>query len=167
MALTPAGYRLLQTCEGCRLRAYPDPASGGSPWTIGYGHTGPEVQPGLVISQQQAEAWLRRDVARFEMAVDRCLMASGTQNSQTNPQTTLRLSPQLSPQQRDALVSFCFNVGSAAFSGSTLVRRLKAGEAVNTVLAQELPRWVHGPNGPVPGLVNRRRAELRHAQAMG
>lgn len=155
MALTPAGYRLLQTCEGCRLRAYPDPASGGSPWTIGYGHTGPEVQPGLVISQQQAEAWLRRDVARFEMAVDHGLANGGS------------LSPQLSPQQRDALVSFCFNVGSAAFSGSTLVRRLKAGEAVNTVLAQELPRWVHGPNGPVPGLVNRRRAELRHAQAMG
>lgn len=155
MALTPAGYRLIQTCEGCRLRAYPDPASGGAPWTIGYGHTGPEVQPGVVISQQQAEAWLRSDIARFEAAVDRCLAANGI------------APPRLSAQQRDALVSFCFNVGAAAFSGSTLVRRLKAGEAANTVLAQELPRWVHGPNGPVPGLVNRRQAELRHARGAG
>ena len=152
MALTPAGYRLIQTCEGCRLRAYPDPASGGAPWTIGYGHTGPEVQPGVVISQQQAEAWLRSDIARFEAAVDRCLAASGIAD------------PRLSPQQRDALVSFCFNVGAAAFSGSTLVRRLKTGEAASTVLPQELPRWVHGPKGPVPGLINRRQAELRHAQ---
>ena len=166
MALTPAGYRLIQTCEGCRLSAYPDPASGGAPWTIGYGHTGPEVHPGLVISQPQADSWLRSDVTRFEAAVDRCLTASASQNplphSQPNPQPALRLSP----QQRDALVSFCFNVGAAAFGGSTLVRRLKAGEAASTVLAQELPRWVHGPNGPMPGLVNRRQAELRHAQGV-
>jgi GH24 family phage-related lysozyme (muramidase) len=148
MALTPAGYRLIQSWEGCRLQAYPDPASGGAPWTIGYGHTGPEVKPGLVISQQQAEAWFRSDVARFESAVDRCLL----------PQCQLR------PQQRDALVSFCFNVGAGAFSASTLVRRLKAGEGAATVLAQELPRWVHGPHGPLPGLVNRRQAELLHAR---
>lgn len=148
MALTPAGYRLIQTWEGCRLRAYPDPASGGAPWTIGYGHTGPDVQPGLVISQAQAEAWLRSDVTRAETAVDRCLAASS----------------RLSLQQRDALVSFCFNVGAAAFSASSLVRRLRAGETASRVLAQELPRWVHGPNGPLPGLVNRRQAEVGHAQ---
>ena len=129
MALTPAGYRLIQTCEGCRLRAYPDPASGGAPWTIGYGHTGPEVHPDLVISQQQAEAWLRSDVARFEAAVDRCLTASASQNPLPNSQPTPQANSRLSPQQRDALVSFCFNVGAAAFGGSTLVRRLKAGEA--------------------------------------
>jgi lysozyme len=61
-------------------------------------------------------------------------------------------------------VSFCFNVGEGAFTASTLVRRLKAGEAAATVLAQELPRWVHGPHGPLPGLVNRRQAELLHAR---
>jgi lysozyme len=61
-------------------------------------------------------------------------------------------------------VSFCFNVGAGAFTASTLVRRLKAGEATATVLAQELPRWVHGPHGPLPGLVNRRQAELLHGR---
>ena len=149
MTLTPAGWQLLKTWEGCILTAYPDPASGGDPWTIGYGHTGPEVSPGLTISQAQADAWLEADVAQAAAAVDRLLTPVA-----------------ITPTQRDALVSFCFNVGAAAFGGSTLVRRLKAGEAARTVLAQELPRWVHGPNGPMPGLVNRRQAELRHAQGV-
>ena len=147
MALTPAGYRLIQSWEGCRLQAYPDPASGGAPWTIGYGHTGPEVKPGLVISQQQAEAWFRSDVARFESAVDRCLL----------PHCQLR------PQQRDALVSFCFNVGAGALEGSTLRRRLRAGEAAASVIAEELPRWCKGPGGPVEGLIRRREVEVQHA----
>ena len=86
MALTPAGYRLIQSWEGCRLQAYPDPASGGAPWTIGYGHTGPEVKPGLVISQEQADAWFKSDVARFESAVDRCLLP----NCQLRPPATGR-----------------------------------------------------------------------------
>jgi len=56
LTLTPTGLQLLKTWEGCILTAYPDPASGGDPWTIGYGHTGPEVSPGLTISQAQARA---------------------------------------------------------------------------------------------------------------
>ena len=100
----------------------------------------------------------------FEAAVDRCLAASANQHPLPDPLPNSQHNPRLNPQQRDALVSFCFNVGAAAFAGSTLVRRLKTGEAAGTVLSQELPRWVHGPNGPMPGLVNRRQAELRHAQ---
>ena len=73
MTLTPDGWLLLRRWEGCRLAAYPDPASGGEPWTIGYGHTGPDVVPGLVISQQQAEAWLEADAAEAGAAVDRLL----------------------------------------------------------------------------------------------
>jgi lysozyme len=41
--------------EGCRLAAYPDPLSGGDPWTIGYGNTGPGIGPGTVWTQQQAD----------------------------------------------------------------------------------------------------------------
>ena len=73
MPLTPEGWTLLKTWEGCRLSAYPDPASGGAPWTIGYGHTGAEVVPGLTITQEQANAWLKQDVAEGAGAVDRLL----------------------------------------------------------------------------------------------
>ena len=65
MGITPEGLQLIKSWEGCRLCAYPDPASGGAPWTIGYGHTGPEVHQGLAISQQQAEAWLAADIAKL------------------------------------------------------------------------------------------------------
>ena len=147
MPLTPEGWTLLKTWEGCRLSAYPDRASGGAPWTIGYGHTGSEVVPGLTITQQQAEAWLQSDAAEAAAAVDRLL--SGVA---------------LSPRQRDALMSFCFNVGVGALERSTLRKRLLAGEAAAVVIAQELPRWCKGPHGPVEGLKRRRAAEVSHAQ---
>jgi len=148
MPLTPEGWTLLKTWEGCRLSAYPDPASGGAPWTIGYGHTGADVVPGLTITQQQAEAWLQSDAAEAASAVDRLLRGVA-----------------LTPRQRDALISFCFNVGVGALEGSTLRKRLSVGNAPALVIAQELPRWCKGPNGPVEGLKRRRAAEVAHAQA--
>jgi lysozyme len=52
----------LKRDEGLRLKAYPDPLSGGDPWTIGYGHTGPEVRQGVTWTQEQAEAALMADI---------------------------------------------------------------------------------------------------------
>jgi GH24 family phage-related lysozyme (muramidase) len=94
MPLIPEGWTLLKIWEGCRLSAYPDPAIGGAPWTIGYGHTGPDVVPGVTITQQQADALLQKDVAHVASAVERLL-----------PGVVLLL------RQRDALISFCFNLG--------------------------------------------------------
>lgn len=54
----------LKRDEGLRLAAYPDPLSGGDPWTIGYGHTGPEVRKGLVWTEGQAEAALIADIIK-------------------------------------------------------------------------------------------------------
>lgn len=48
--------------EGLRLHAYPDPLTGGAPWTCGYGHTGPDVNPSTFWTQAQAEAALAKDV---------------------------------------------------------------------------------------------------------
>ena len=148
MPLTPEGWTLLKTWEGCRLSAYPDPASGGAPWTIGYGHTGPDVVPGLTITQQKAEAFLQKDVADAASAVERLLPGVA-----------------LLPRQRDALISFCFNVGIGALETSTLRKRLLAGESIALVLKEELPRWCKGPHGPVEGLKRRRSAEVAHATA--
>jgi GH24 family phage-related lysozyme (muramidase) len=144
MALSPEALTLIRQWEGCRLSAYPDPASGGEPWTIGYGHTSPEVTAGLTISREQAERWLKDDLAAAEAAVLRLLQPPAG----------------LSQRQREALTSFCFNVGAGALAESTLRRRLNGGEPVARVLEEELPRWVKGPHGPVAGLVQRRRAEL-------
>ena len=149
MPLTPEGWTLLKTWEGCRLSAYPDPASGGTPWSIGYGHTGPDVVPGRTITQKQADALLQKDVADAAKAIELLL-----------PGIALRA------HQRDALISFCFNVGAVAMERSSLRKRLIAGESTARVLKEELPRWCKGPYGPVEGLKKRRAAEVAHATAI-
>ena len=148
MAMSQDAMALIRQWEGCRLSAYPDPASGGEPWTIGYGHTGPQVKPGQRITLEQAERWLLEDLATAEAAVVRLVQPPAG----------------MSQRQREALTSFCFNVGSGALAGSTLRRRLNGGEPVAKVLEEELPRWVKGANGPMEGLVRRRQAELAHAR---
>ena len=147
MTLSQEALALIRQLEGCHLAAYPDPGSGAEPWTIGYGHTGREVRPDLVIDQQQAEAWLQADGAAAERAVDQ-LVPPGALNR----------------WQREALVSFCFNVGAGSLKVSTLLRRLEAGEGADRVLSEERPRWVRAEQGPLPALVRRRRLELAHSR---
>ena len=145
MEISAAGLNLIKRFEGCRLKAYPDPGSRGAPWTIGYGHTGAEVVPGLVITQAQAEAWLRADLAHSQRALE-----------------TLLAGVVLNQGQWGALLSFCFNVGAGALGRSTLRRRLLAGKPAAQVIREELPRWIH----PLPGLIKRRAAEIRHAERL-
>jgi lysozyme len=52
--------------EGRRNVAYPDPLTGGAPWTIGIGHTGPEVHEGLVWTDAQIDAAFALDCAEAE-----------------------------------------------------------------------------------------------------
>lgn len=73
----------------------------------------------------------------------------------------------LNLNQYGALVSWSFNVGCGAAKGSQLVKRLNKGESVNTVLAAELPKWVHGNGKVLPGLVRRRNAEVALAKKSG
>lgn len=91
-----AGLALIQKWEGCRLQAY-KPVPTEKYWTIGWGHYGPDVKQGDVITQQEADEMLVRDCQRFADAVD-------------NP-TYVPLTAQLNANQRDALISFAFNCG--------------------------------------------------------
>lgn len=133
------GQALIREFEGCRLTAYLCPAK---VWTIGVGHTGPEVVEGMQVSQAVANQLLRDDLKRFEKAVIELI---------TVP---------LDQYEFDALVSFTFNCGAGALSESTLRRRLNAGEEKAQVFAEELPRWT---NDGLAGLVRRREAEVRLA----
>ena len=133
---------MIKEFEGCRLTSYPDPASGGDPWTVGIGHTGPEVVPGYEITQAVANQLLRDDLDRFEKGISD------------------QINVPLNQEQFDALVSWAFNCGLGATGDSSLRRRLNAGEEVNTVIAEELPRWT---SGGMPGLIRRRNAEVKLA----
>lgn len=133
------GQALIREFEGCRLDAYLCPAG---VLTIGVGHTGPDVYTGQKITQAVADQLLRDDLQRFEQGI----------NSQ--------IDVPLNQEQFDALVSWAFNCGLGATGDSTLRRRLNAGEDVNTVISEELPRWT---SGGMAGLVRRRDAEVKLA----
>jgi lysozyme len=134
-----AGVALIKEFEGCVLHAYPDPGTGGAPWTIGYGHTGPDVRPGLTWTQVQADAALQHDLTKFELGVNALITRNLTSN------------------QFSALVSFAYNVGIGALKDSTLLRDVNAGNF--DAAKYQFGEWVNGANGPLPGLVRRRAAE--------
>ncbi len=136
--ISDKGLAALKSFEGLKLNAYPDPGSGGAPWTIGYGHTGPEVKPGLVISQRQADAYLKGDVSRFETAVR-------------------RLAPNTTPGQFDALVSLAYNIGENALANSTLLRLHNEGKYAES--AAQFHAWRFASGKELPGLVKRRAVE--------
>ena len=134
-----AGVRLVQEFEGCKLEAYPDPGTGGEPFTIGWGSTGPDIGPGTVWTQEEADARFLDDLTKFGDGVDRLVRVPLTDN------------------QFAALVSFAYNVGLGALAGSTLLRKLNAGDYQGA--ADQLPRWKKGGGRVLPGLVRRRAAE--------
>jgi lysozyme len=67
---TPLLFEDLKRDEGLRLKAYPDPLSGGVPWTIGYGHTGIRIRRGVTCTLEDAEFWLEADVGFVEARLD-------------------------------------------------------------------------------------------------
>ena len=66
------GLELIKEFEGLELDAYPDPATGGRPYTIGYGRA-QGVELGDRITEEEAEAYLEEDVRFFESGVDHLL----------------------------------------------------------------------------------------------
>ena len=73
MTALDIAVKQLKIDEGFRSKAYPDPLSGGDPWTIGYGCTGPGIQRGVVWTQEKAEAELLRRVQAFAAKLDQSL----------------------------------------------------------------------------------------------
>lgn len=161
-----AGIGIVQEFESCRLTAYPDPGSAlfkacqskrinpyeggyenlpgwqrydGGPWTIGWGHTGADVYPGLTITQDEADALLLADLEHFEVGVSALLPAYATDN------------------QFSALVSFAFNCGLSDLSSSTLLRLFHAGDLAGA--AAQFKRWNKSGGTVLTGLTRRRAAE--------
>lgn len=143
MQTSEKGIKNIKDFEGCSLIAYPDPGTGGAPWTIGYGWTHPvdgkPIKPGMTIKQKTADRLLKTGLVSYENDVLKMAKVKLTQG------------------QFDALVSFAYNVGSRALSTSTLLRKLNDGD-VNGA-ADEFLRWNKAGGKVLKGLTRRREAE--------
>lgn len=144
-AVGPDGIALIKRFEGCarvrrdgRVEAYPDPGTGGAPWTIGWGATGPGIGPGTVWTQDACDARLEADLERYAGEVAHALRGCHT-----------------SQMQFDALVSFHYNTG--AIAGATLARKHRSGDFEGAAL--EFKRWCFAGGRVLKGLARRRAAE--------
>lgn len=138
MKTSQAGLEAIKDYEGCELHAYLDSVR---VCTIGVGHTR-GVKLGDVITEAQADDFLREDLNDAEDAVNDLVTVELTQN------------------QFDALVSLVFNIGAGAFARSTMLRHLNAGRYVEA--ADQFPRWSMAGKHVLPGLVKRRYSERTH-----
>jgi lysozyme len=152
LEMTDAGFALLRLHEGCVLFAYDDandqPVHPGDPvlgtLTIGYGHTGADVTPGLIWNQDQAEAALQQDVATRSRRMAPLITAALTGN------------------QFSAFVCLAFNIGVPAFADSTALREANQGnlDAVPAAIRLWDKTTIDGVLQTSPGLQARRQAEV-------
>jgi lysozyme len=136
--MNAAGLMLLKLFEGWRPKAYPDPATGGDPWTIGYGFTR-GVRPGDTMTLAEGEARLIREVEEYEAGVA-AVCGPATEN------------------QLAAMTCFAYNVGLGAFRRSSVLRFHKAGNFTAAAAAFKL--WNKAAGRVMAGLTRRRQAEL-------
>lgn len=132
----------LKQFEGYRGKAYRCPAG---VWTCGYGHT-KGVTARTVCDKKKAEEWLRADLAPIE--------------------SFLSAVPEVCKSQGrfDACADFCFNLGTGAFKGSTLFKRIQKKDSVAAIQSEFL-KWVYAGGRPMEGLKMRRRWEAgRYAE---
>lgn len=136
---------IIKKSEGLRLKAYPDPATGGKPFTIGYGATyyenGAPIQPGDKITQAQADKLLFFHAGKARESVRKLVTAK------------------INPNQEAALISLAFNIGEGNLAKSTLIKKINANPA-DAAINNEFNKWIYANKKIFPGLVKRRQEEV-------
>lgn len=131
------GLALIKQFEGCRLTAY-KAVSTEKYYTIGYGHYGSDVKVGMRISQAQAEAYLKADLAKFEKYVNAYGLSWINQN------------------RFDALVSFTYNCGA-----NNLKSLLNEGKRTAAQVSAKFAAYNKSGGQVLAGLTKRRAAEKK------
>lgn len=139
MKISDKGIEFLIKEEGgIKLKAYKCQAG---IWTIGVGHTGKDVKEGMEITKEKAIELLKGDLRRFENVVNKSIKYPIEQH------------------KFDALVSLAFNIGCAAFSNSTVVKKINMGAKMCEV-EEAWKMWRKGGGKVLPVLVARRGREI-------
>jgi lysozyme len=148
MRVNEETVKLVARWEGFKAKAYICPAG---VLTVGYGTTnraglaGVNITPDTVVTERQAEEWLRKGLEKFAAQIRPAITAPINEN------------------QFGAFVSLAYNIGPAAFRGSSALRHFNAGDTAKATAAIQL--WnkatVNGKRQVMQGLVNRRADEVR------
>lgn len=136
--ISKSGIDLIKSFEGCRLTAY-KPVPTETYWTIGWGHYGPDVKQDMTITQEQADAMLVTDMAKYEVFV--------------NDKAYVPVTDQLTQNQFDALTSFCYNCGAGN------LKALCKGRTAAQIAAS-ITKYDKAGGKVLAGLTRRRAAEL-------
>ena len=136
------GIQLITRYEGFRAKPYL--CSGGKA-TIGYGSTfwedgTPVKMTDKVITRGRGNDLFRNTLKKYESAVNKYVKSAINQN------------------QFDALVSFCYNVGGANLSKSTLLKKVNINP-IDLTIKNEFLKWNRAGGIVLQGLINRRKAE--------
>lgn len=108
-------------------------------WTVCDGHTGSDIVKGKTYTDRECDRLMWSDLQPVKRAVDSMVKVP------------------LGEYPRAALYSFTYNVGTSAFSKSTLLKKLNAGDQDGA--CEELRRWVYAGGMKWKGLMNRRDME--------
>ena len=138
MKCNQAGIDLIRRFESCRLDAYPDPATGGEPWTIGFGST-EGVCKGMRITFENAVARLLAHLAPLEVQIAHLVHQPISENAFS------------------ALTCLAYNIGIGNLEHSTLLKLINAGEFKNA--ADQFLVWNKAQGKVLNGLTKRREAE--------
>jgi lysozyme len=142
--LSAQGADFIARFEGFVPRLYNDPVGH---CTIGVGHL---VHRGPINGSEPDE--FKRGITR-ERALELLQQDAGAAAGEISRSVSVALTQ----AQRDALISFAFNVGTGAFRDSTLLKLLNGGDY--TSVPAQLNRWTKASGQTLPGLVTRRKAE--------
>jgi lysozyme len=146
MRISDAGIRFLKEREKFMPQMYNDQAGH---CTIGYGHLvhfGP-------IDGRESEKMFAKGMTEHEA---HCLLLDDIKTKAEN-YVNSGLEISLPQNQFDALICLAFNIGGAAFMGSTLLKHLNRGEMEAAAL--EFRRWNRAGGAVSAGLVKRRQLE--------
>jgi lysozyme len=139
-AAIAAALPAVKAYEGLWLTAKVDTIGTGRPVTACYGET-ENVRLGQKFTKQECDDLLAVKLKRYDAEIGRCILV-------TLPDYT-----------RAALVSFAYNVGSAAACRSSTIQKMNEGDIRGGCNA--LMQWTHAQGHVVQGLVNRREKERK------
>jgi len=141
MQISDKGIALIKHHEGVRLKPYQDCVK---LWTVGVGHLigdGKSLPPewNRVLTMEEVDGILRKDLARFEQGVSKFCPVQLTQG------------------EFDALISFSFNLGLGVLQRSTLRQKILRNDKKGA--AEEFTKYVRAGGKIIKGLVTRRNDE--------